>query len=242
MKIINIITALWTLLLVVILSSNTSAQQLGIHKHVVLHNGDTIVYPIDSINRVYYDSISVCSAPFTDPRDGEVYKVIQIGNQCWMAENLRYSTAGSGYNGNNPNIRYGRLYDWTTLMNGEASSTLNPSNVQGLCPNGWHLPSDAEWTELENAIGGSNIGTGMKSTAGWNNNGNGTNTTKFNVLPTGTLNGSNFVSLGDFANLWSATEFSATKAYLRYFSFSSPNINSTDDTKSFGMGCRCIKD
>lgn len=241
MKAINITTGFWAVLLSVMFSSNASAQ-IELHKHVVLHNGDTLVYPVDSISHVYYDSIHVCSVPFKDARDNEIYEVVQIGNQCWMAENLRYNASGSWFNNNNPNTRYGRLYDWATIMNGDSSSTLNPSNVQGICPNGWHLPSDAEFTELENAIGGSNIGTRMKSTTGWNSNGNGTNTTEFNALPTGSENATIFVSLGDFANFWSATEFSATRAYLRYFSFSSTDMNNADDEKSFGMGCRCVKD
>ena len=108
---------------------------------------------------------------FTDPRDGTVYTTVQIGNQCWMKENLKYlpevspSSAGSGtdphyyvydYQGTDVSEaiatdnyqNYGVLYNWSAAMNGEASSNANPSGVQGACPAGWHLPSDGEWTEL----------------------------------------------------------------------------------------------
>ena len=118
---------------------------------------DTIV--LDSI---VLDSI-------IDVRDGEVYKTVKIGNQTWMAENLRYNASGSWLNPINPSVQYGRLYDWGTVMNGASSSSSSPSGVQGICPSGWHVPSDAEWATLENAIGGNAVGTAMKSTSGWSN-------------------------------------------------------------------------
>ena len=108
---------------------------------------------------------------FTDPRDGKVYKTVTIGEQVWMAENLAYlrtvvppgSTSWSekrnyvyGYDGTDvPAAKatenyqtYGVLYNWPAAMDGAASSSSNPSGVQGICPPGWHLPSDDEWTEL----------------------------------------------------------------------------------------------
>lgn len=108
---------------------------------------------------------------FTDPRDGNVYQIVTIGDQVWMAENLRYlpSVVGPGtgsdtipyfyvygYDGTSvieakttANYdAYGVLYNWAAAMNGSSSSTANPSGVQGVCPPGWHLPSDAEWMQL----------------------------------------------------------------------------------------------
>jgi uncharacterized protein (TIGR02145 family) len=112
---------------------------------------------------------------FIDNRDDNEYKTVQIGNQCWMTENLKYLptvvgvSAGSettpyyyvnGYNGTDVNAakatenynNYGVLYNWPAAMNEAESSEENPSGVQGACPAGWHLPSDDEWTELVDYI------------------------------------------------------------------------------------------
>ena len=105
-------------------------------------------------------------ATFTDSRDGETYLVVTIGEQCWMAENLRYIANGSWLNPDNPSVSYGRLYDWTALMNEETSSNSNPSGVQGICPTGWHLHSDEEWVELSNTVVGLDNGSRLKSISG----------------------------------------------------------------------------
>ena len=117
---------------------------------------------------------------FTDSRDNNVYKTIIIGNQVWMAENLKYLPFVSGpesgsltmphfyvynYLGMNVNDAmntinyntYGVLYNWAAAMNGSASSSVNPSGVQGVCPEGWHLPSDNEFRQLMIFIGNSFI-------------------------------------------------------------------------------------
>ncbi len=85
---------------------------------------------------------------FTDSRDGQEYEWVKIGDQVWMAENLNYAQHDEGNSG-----RYGRLYDWAAVMQGENSSNNNPSGVQGVCPDGWHVPSDEEWKELEMKLG-----------------------------------------------------------------------------------------
>lgn len=114
---------------------------------------------------------------FTDPRDGNVYLTVQIGDQVWMAENLRSIIYSDGspiplvedaaqweaqhssgaycwYENNNSNqYTYGALYNFHAAMNGEQSSDQNPSGIQGVCPTGWHLPGDDEWKELEMFLG-----------------------------------------------------------------------------------------
>jgi uncharacterized protein (TIGR02145 family) len=87
---------------------------------------------------------------FTDDRDDKIYNTVLIGNQCWMKENLNYAAAQSlcydeYYVGEIFCNHYGRLYSWEWAMAGEESSNMVPSGVQGVCPAGWHLPSDAEW-------------------------------------------------------------------------------------------------
>ena len=191
--------------------------------------GNTVTYQIANIDSIVYDTtaIATCPATFTDARDNEVYAVVQIGNQCWMAENLRYNASGSYLNSANPSTTYGRLYDWATVMNGATTSSSNPSGVQGICPSGWHLPSDAEWNELEMALGMSAAdtanngsrgthGTGMKSTTGWNNSGNGTNVSGFNAFPAGNYYSGSFYLFGVYSYFWSSTENSPSYAWIRF--------------------------
>jgi uncharacterized protein (TIGR02145 family) len=122
-----------------------------------------------------------------------------------MAKNLNYadSTAMPNLKGNSwcydnsaDNCsKYGRLYTWTAAMNiassyqdAEASAVIS-STHQGACPAGWHIPTYAEWTMLENAVGGEEVaGTVLKSTSGWNEGGNGTDVYGFSALPAGNRN------------------------------------------------------
>lgn len=90
---------------------------------------------------------------FTDERDGNIYHTVLIGDQCWMKENLNYAAELSVcydeyYEGDIFCESYGRLYSWEWAMAGQESSNTIPSGVQGVCPAGWHLPSDAEWQIL----------------------------------------------------------------------------------------------
>ena len=108
----------------------------------------------------YYDSI-------TDTRDSKKYKTTVIGNQTWMAENLNYER-GCSYREESYLEKYGCLYSWNTAMQA--------------CPSGWHLPSQKEWDELVDFVGGWDIaGTKLKATSGWN----GTDDFGFSALPGG---------------------------------------------------------
>src|SRR5574344_393885 len=180
-------------------------------------------------------SSSIVYSTIKDARDNQTYRIVTIGSQTWMAENLKYLPSvvrprtGSqttphyyvyGYNGTNVTDAkataysvyyntYGVLYNWPAAMNGAASSTTNPSGVQGVCPDGWHLPSDAEWTELTNYLtsyaGGKLKETG---TTHWNSPNTGaTNETGFTALPGGYRNFSGtFLDIGNYGYWWSATE------------------------------------
>jgi len=219
------------------------------------------------------------STPFTDTRDGQVYSTIEIGTQTWMAENLKYLPAvvdpGTasytepyyyvyGYNGTDVATAkatenyttYGVLYNWTAAMDSVASSTSNPSGVQGVCPSGWHLPSDEEWKTLEMELGmsqsdadadgwrGTDQGEQMKSTTGWNSNGNGTNSSGFNALPGGFRHylGS-FSSLGSFGSWWSSSEkTSSSSAWYRYLYYYHDQVYRGYFNKASGFSVRCIKD
>ncbi len=89
------------------------------------------------------------SATVTDP-GGNVYQTVQMGGQCWMSENYKLAVPGSTCYEDNPIYceAYGRLYDWHTIMSGASASNSIPSGVQGICPPGWHIPSDEEWFML----------------------------------------------------------------------------------------------
>lgn len=130
---------------------------------------------------------SIVSGSFVDERDGQIYSTVKIGDQIWMAENLKYYPSlddlvgaddGSstepryyvyGYDGIQPPTQtvidnfnnYGVLYNWAAAMSGESSSNANPSGVQGICPDGWHLPSEAEWVQLT-TFAGTTAGTKLK--------------------------------------------------------------------------------
>ncbi|GBU25161.1 hypothetical protein R83H12_01801 [Fibrobacteria bacterium R8-3-H12] len=130
---------------------------------------------------------------FTDSRDGKSYKSVKIGTQTWMAENLNYNASGSlCYDNSEANCsKYGRLYDWATAMDIDAKYNKEKwggSDVKhkGICPTGWHLPSDAEWTTLTNFVG-SPAGTKLKATSGWAEGGNGTDDCGFSALAGGSM-------------------------------------------------------
>lgn len=194
-----------------------------------------------------------CST-ITDSRDGETYSVVKIGDQCWMAENLRFNATGSWINPNNPSVAYGCLYDWSTVMNGESSSSSSPSGVQGLCPSGWHLPSDIEWKTLEISLGLSSSdadlwgqyrgthGKEMKSTTGWDNSESSANSSGFNVFPSAKYLSGFFVGLGERANFWSATESSVTEAWHRRLYDNISGVDRFYSDKTEGFSCRCVKE
>jgi uncharacterized protein (TIGR02145 family) len=192
----------------------------------------------------------------TDSRDNEVYVIDTFGSQIWMTENLRFNATGSWSNPANPDAKYGRLYDWTTLMDGATSSAASPSGVKGICPTGWHVPSEAEINILEIHLGmnpsdtantatyrGSH-GASMKSISGWNNNLNGTNSSNFNGLPAGYATPSGlFGSLGSTLYLWSSTEMQSnvSNVYLRQLYYSNSGVYQGNDPKPYGYSCRCVK-
>jgi uncharacterized protein (TIGR02145 family) len=122
------------------------------------------------------------------------YKIKQIGDQVWMAENLDYNVSGSKcYNNKAANCTiYGRLYDWATAMT--------------VCPSGWHIPSDAEWETLIHFIGLFSA-TELKATSGWNGGGNGTDVHGFSALPGGSYSSDvYFGAVGYYGGWWSSSE------------------------------------
>jgi len=192
---------------------------------------------------------------FADERDQTSYKWVTIGTQTWMAANLNYDTSGSVCYNNAPDncATYGRLYDWATVMglpsscNSSTCASQVQSKHQGICPNGWHIPSDAEWTTLETFVGGSSTaGTKLKSKGGWYNNGNGTDDYDFSALPGGYGYGYNygggFDVAGGIGYWWSATELGASDAWGWYMYYDFGNVYRSYNYKTHLFSLRCLRD
>ena len=194
----------------------------------------------------------------TDSRDGQSYKTVVIGTQTWMAQNLNYETANSYcYNENASNCtKYGRLYTWAAAMDSVGSWSANGKGcgygktcsptypVRGVCPSGWHLPTQTEWNTLFTAVGGSSTaGTKLKSTTGWNNSGNGSNDYSFSALPAGyRSNFGNYSFEGINADFWSSTEGNSYYACCVFLRYDGGSANLVYDDKYYGFSVRCVKD
>jgi uncharacterized protein (TIGR02145 family) len=205
-----------------------------------------------------------CGDTIVDARDGQVYNTVEIGTQCWMQENLNMGTMIQGtsnqidngtiekycYDNNTANCDvYGGLYQWDEMM-----QYVTTPGVKGICPDGWHLPTDAEWCTLTQYIdptvscgvtgwSGTDVGTKMKSTTGWYGGGNGTNTSGFTALPGGLRYASGFFNdLTLIGSFWSSTEYPSYNAWGRDLNFSYATINRYYDYKTYGFSVRCIKD
>ena len=191
------------------------------------------------------------------------YNTILIGNQCWLKENLDVGTQVLGsvdqtnngttekycYNDDPANCTtYGGLYQWAEAVqyqNGATNTTVTSppltGNVQGICPAGWHIPTNAEYLTLATTVG--NNSNALKAVGQGIPGGAGTNTSGFSALLSGYryVNG-NFFSLGHYPDFWSSTEYSATYAYVMYLYYNDSNIYFYYDYKTNGFSVRCVKD
>ena len=180
--------------------------------------------------------------------NGQTYKTVKIGNQTWMAENLNYAgaagTTGVCYNNSTDSCKkYGRLYTWSEAMAGGVASSAKPSGVQGICPTGWHVPSDTEWTILQNAAGADSIaGTKLKAKSGWIAL-NGTDVYGFAVLAAGShyAIGGAFYDAGGQGYFWTTTQLNDTKAYYRGFTYTYEHVYQGSYDKANGFSLRCTQ-
>ena len=201
----------------------------------------------------------------TDARDGKTYKTVVIGTQTWMAENLNYSDSTNYpsmlgrnwcYKNSLDNCsKYGRLYTWAAAMdsvgtfstNGKGcgyGKTCSPTYpVRGICPEGWLLPTSAEFRTLFDAVGGQQtVGKMLKSTSGWKSNGNGEDAFGFSALPAGYNDNGHFYDDGYAAYFWSSTEY-YNSAYFLSLSYSSGSADLDNDLFiKPGFSVRCVKD
>jgi len=181
------------------------------------------------------------------------YKTTEIGTQVWMAENLNYDVPGSKCYYNDPIncAKYGRLYDWATAMDLPASCNSNACSGQitskhrGICPSGWHIPSNNDWEVLITKVGGASTAAKYLKSLDWN----GQDKYGFAALPgnycgsDGSFNGVSYYSFyqNNNGNWWSASEYSATNAYSRYM-YGYNEIYSSYGQKSPFYSVRCVKD
>jgi uncharacterized protein (TIGR02145 family) len=204
----------------------------------------------------------VCGDELIDSRDNQVYNTVEIGEQCWMKENINIGTqinsqenqADNGliekYCYNNEAAicdENGGLYQWDEMM--EYSAT---HSVQGICRTGWHLPSDEEWCTLTQFIdptvdcnatdwNGTDVGIKMKSTSGWSSPGNGTDIFGFTALPGGFMVNNIFFAQGDNAYFWSSTGL-GNIAWWRVLAYHNDGIHRSKQDKIYGNSIRCLQD
>ena len=187
------------------------------------------------------------------------YPTVKIGNQQWMSKNLDVDCYANGdpipqvqnpkewenlktgawcyYNNDPKNGKiYGKLYNWYAV-----------SDPRGLAPKGWKIPSDEDWTILTDYLGGKDVaGTKMKSTSGWEDNGNGTNGSNesgFSGLP-GCNRGyaGTFYNVGLYGFFWSISEYDTINAWCRYLFYTNSNVTSYNLKKANGLSVRCLRD
>lgn len=211
-------------------------------------------------------SPNVNMGSMVDSRDGQAYKTVQIGGQTWMAENLNYQTGESKCYENKPENceKYGRLYTWAAAMDSAAIFSKDGARcgdgkecdaigtVRGVCPEGWHLPSEEDLEELKKLAGQKAgdidmAGTMLKSTTGWmydaGKGGNGTDGLGFGALPVGYYDSSfdDFYYEGSGAYFWSSTEGSSSDAYTLNLDFNRENAYVGLNDKNLGFSVRCVK-
>lgn len=225
----------------------------------IVHSAAIDEVPTVTATRTFelFAGLACPESPTVTDIDGNVYRTVQIGGQCWMAENLKTSryndgttmpnitddTAWSQLNSaawcnydNNPayDAIYGKFYNWYAAAN------------HNICPQGWHVPTDAEWTVLIDYLGGANIAGGkMKAVSPlwYAPNIGATNVSGFSGLPGSGRNPMSgyFGGLGELGAWWSATE-NGVSAWMRYSRDSSAGITRISSSKRQGFYVRCVRD
>jgi uncharacterized protein (TIGR02145 family) len=199
-----------------------------------------------------------CEQLLTDIRDGKTYTTVLIGDQCWMAQNLNIGARvnGSDEQTNNSIIEkycwgdlesncdvYGGLYQWNEMM-----QYVITEGAKGICPTGWHLPTDAEWTTLTTFLGGEQVAGGKMKEAGYvhwiSPNTGATNSSGFTALPGGYRSFFfTFDQLTYFVYFWSSSQGAVGGGWYRsLYDFDENVVQYYDYNNTDGMSVRCLKD
>ena len=250
-----------------ILTGNVVLSQVD---SVYFVKGDSILsaYATTDVDSVIFyrpnvSSETTINSTITDA-DGNVYTSVTIGTQEWMSENLRTTKYSDGTT--IPNVT--GTSEWRALSTGAWSHYDNDSsqyeamygklynwyavNTSKLCPTGWHVPTDAEWTVLTDylaADGHSGAeGKALKSTSGWNDyngqSGNGTDDYGFLGLPGGnrSYSNGNFYGIGGNGYWWSSSQYDASNAWSRYLYYNYGIVYRYGSNKDYGFSVRCLRD
>ena len=185
--------------------------------------------------------LAACSESFTDPRDGQAYDVVKIGDRVWFAENLNFATEGSVCPEDDSRNcdKYGRLYTWAA--------------AQVACPEGWQLPDSADFAAIIAEAGGAaQAGESLKATSGWFKKGNGSDALGFNALPAGYRGAvevpgdvqselsAKYDGIGGYTYFWSASTTPDDLAYYLFLDFSSKSANMNAFPKGDFRSVRCV--
>lgn len=200
-------------------------------------------------NHYFETNYSYGCGTFIDPRDNQEYELACIGDQTWFGENLNYAEKGVCYDNNPENCEiYGRLYSIMEMTGGKDAEENKP--VQGLCPEGWHVPSNKEWRSLFDAVGGFEVaGDSLKADAFWNRNHG--DPYEFEALPGGRwTDWDGFTGVSTDAYFWTSSRsevrpsfevkhFRSDNSSIRTFIQIITNFETIPEMKVSG---RCIKD
>ncbi|QQS06654.1 MAG: chitobiase/beta-hexosaminidase C-terminal domain-containing protein [Fibrobacterota bacterium] len=222
----------------------------------------SVLYYIGGSTEAIPWNTSVTYGTLTDSRDGKSYKTVKIGTQTWMAENMNYKVDSSWCYANITDScsRYGRLYQWAAAMGLDPSYNSKPwsetSPRQGICPSGWHVPSDAEWTTLQTFVDPARTSAAIKlrSSNGWLSTSDstldGTDTYGFRALPGGQSYADIFYTGGIYGYWWTATGNGGARAVSRFINYYQANLNydqskvdvGSTTLKTTEYSVRCIQD
>jgi len=251
-------------------NENISLKQSKIKAGLVVQESGILDTPDNDTAYTFQFATNIsCPGTPTVTYEGQVYNTIQIFSQCWLKENLNVGTMIPGTQEmsnnsikekycyeNDPDscTKYGGLYQWNEIM-----QYTTQQGVQGICPPGWHLPTDEEWKVLDGAVDsqygisdniwdgtgyrGFDAGTNLKTTTGWNFGGNGTDLCGFSGLPggyRGFYGGGGFGNVGDFGQWWTSTEY--YQAWDRDLDCSTPGVGRYCNMKVNGYSVRCLRD
>ena len=223
------------------------------------------VFEVGADTTFSYECPSVfqsCGDPVS--HEGYDYSTVQIVDQCWFSENCRYLPEVSPSSASSTTAPYYYVYGYegTDVASAMSTSNYETSGVlynwpavmtEGICPSGWHIPSDGEWQTMEISLGmseseaaqtgwrGSPVGDYMKSTSGWDYGGNGSNSSGFTCLPGGYSFYGGFLDYGNYGVWWSASEF-GSYSWIRSQGSYDGNVFRNSNVRDYGVSARCVID